>query len=354
MENLILNNKKTNIIFLDEIEEALYFFNEIGTQKIMLVTDSALNDIYSDKILKLLKNANISCFSHIIKSGEEHKNIENVLNIIESLAASGFSRSDYIVALGGGVICDMAALAASLYMRGMELILIPTTLLAMVDASVGGKTAVNLKYGKNLIGSFYLADNILICKDFLKSLDKVNISCGIAEIIKYSCISSEYIINLLKKSIKIKEGEYIINYNHIDLLLKECIKVKLEIIEDDLYDKGNRNILNLGHTIGHAIEKKSEFSIPHGIAVAMGLSFIGKLCLKKGILSNKSYDILMDCLKYYIPKTDLPFKIKDLIPYILKDKKNNSDKQTLILFEDFGKCSIEKIDKNLLYEYLTE
>lgn len=354
MENLILNNEKTNIIFFKDSYEILYFLNEVKPKKIMLITDNILSDIYLNKILELLKNTDISLFTHIVKSGEKNKTIDNVLKIIEALYKNDFSRSDYIIALGGGVLCDMVSLTASLYMRGMKLILVPTTLLAMVDAAIGGKNAVNSKYGKNIIGNFYYADNILIYKGFLKSLNNIDISLGIAEIIKYACISGEYIIGLLKESIIIKSENFIIDYNKIDILLKECIKIKLKIVQDDLYDKGIRNILNLGHTIGHSIEKKSDFSILHGEAVAMGLSFIGKLCLDKKILNSKSYEILIECLKYYMLKTEMPFEIKDLIPYILKDKKNNNEKQTLILFEDFGKCKIKKIDKSLLYEYLTE
>ncbi len=354
MKNLILNNKKTNVIFLSDTHEILHFLNMLNPKKAMLITDNTISDIYLNRMLELLKITNISIFSHIVKSGENNKSIDNVLKTIDILSKNDFSRSDYIIALGGGVVCDMTALTAALYMRGMRLILIPTTLLAMVDAAIGGKTAVNSKYGKNLIGTFYQADNILICKDFLKSLEGTDISCGVAEIIKYSCIKGKYVMELLQKSIEIKDKKHIIDYNNIELLLIECIKIKLNIIKDDLYDNGNRNILNLGHTIGHSIEKKSNFSIPHGIAVAMGLSFIGKLCLKKNILNNKSYDILIECLRYYMLKIKLPFDIKELIPYILKDKKNSGKKQTLILFEDFGKCRIEKIDKSILYDYLAE
>ncbi len=354
MENLILNNEKTNIVFFDSLDEIVCFLNALNSKKIMLLTDNILGSIYLNKILELLKDTDIRLFTHIVKSGEEHKSIYNVLDIVEDLHKNDFSRSDYIVALGGGVLCDMIALAANLYMRGMKLILIPTTLLAMVDAAIGGKTAVNSKHGKNLIGTFYQADDILIYKGFLKSLDGTDISCGIAEIIKYACISEEYIIELLKKSIKVQNSKHIIDYNKIDLLLKECIKIKLKIIQNDLYDKGIRNVLNLGHTIGHSIEKKSNYSIPHGAAVAIGLSFIGKLCLDKGIAKSESYNTLIECLKCYMLKTDLPFDIDELIPYILRDKKNSGEKQTLILFEDFGKCRIEKINKNLLYKYLTE
>lgn len=355
MEELINNQEQKSKIYLldknDTIEKAI---NKLSIRKALLVCDSEISVLYQKGVDKICANEHHQIIKYIFNATEENKSIESLMQIIDALAKNDFSRDDYIIAIGGGIICDVAALAASLYMRGMKLMLIPTTLLAMVDASIGGKTAINLAYGKNLLGSFYDADYILIKPTFLSTLNQRDLCSGIAEIIKYSILRGKHISLLLHQAIPTSDNRLDINYDKAYELIKECIKIKLDVVNNDKTDKAIRNTLNLGHTLGHAIEKASDFSIPHGYAVAIGISIIAGLCYHKGFLDKAEYDYIIDDIKHYQLPTKTDYSTNELLPYILKDKKINIAGITVILIKGIGKCEMKKYTKKDFIEFIGE
>jgi 3-dehydroquinate synthase len=313
-----------------------------NAKKIGLIVDSKVPKKYKFKIKKILKRYQVFIFEY--KTNEQLKSFKNVNALAEKCISKKFNRSDIIIALGGGILGDFSAFTSSIIKRGINFINIPTTLLAQVDSSVGGKTGVNSKYGKNLIGSFYEPKLVISDVSFLRSLPKREIVCGYAEILKHSLILNGSFFNWLKSN-----SNKILNGMNLKLLqnaiLKSC-KVKLNFVNKDLKEKNVRMMLNFGHSFAHAIEAKNNFSkrINHGEAVLMGmmmavkLSYIKKICSYKTLLDiQKVYNL--NNLNYRVNNFFKKKEFFEIINFMNNDKKNNDNKLNLILLKKIGQTT---------------
>lgn len=320
--------------------------NPLGN-KYALICDSKVRKLYGDELAEKLNKAGIKTEVFSFQNGERFKNLKTVERLIGSMSKSEFFRDDAVIALGGGVTGDVAGFVSAIYMRGMPYIQIPTTLLAMVDSSVGGKTGVDTPYGKNLIGTFTQPEKVYLNVDFLKTLPKKQILNGIAEAIKYGVIADKRVLRFLKSN---KEKIMNLNARTLERLISMCIKIKARVVEIDEKESEVRKILNYGHTFGHAIEKISQYKIEHGEAIAIGMCIINTIAVNKKWLKPKKSKKIYDIIKMYglptkyeklkpanklIAATKLDKKAKDgkilyIVPYkigrvLLTDKITNRD-----------------------------
>lgn len=334
-----INSKELNYpIFVDN-EEIEYIKTKIktfiGSKKYVVIFSEKVYKLYG-KILDFGKSSIL-----VIKDGEQNKNLKNLQKIMKFLFENDLTRHDYVIALGGGVIGDMVGLASSLYMRGIHLIQIPTTLLSMVDSCVGGKTAIDTKYGKNLIGTFYQPDCVIVNTNFIKTLDEKQYKSGLGEVLKYgfiekSCENDEVfsLLNLLyEKSVEILNRE---NDILCDIIIK-CIKLKKSVVEKDEKESGLRRVLNFGHTYGHAIETLTKYNkYTHGQAVVEGILFAFKISD-----ADESYKFFAKDLieKYgFIRLKEYPFE--KIYSIMLKDKKVVDGKVAFVLPTTFSMVDI--------------
>lgn len=303
----------------------------------VIITDDNVAPLYLENAKNSLLKAGFSVKSFIFPHSERSKNISVLSEILEFLAGEHITRSDMLVALGGGVTGDIVGFAASIYLRGIDFVQIPTSLLAAVDSSVGGKTAVNLTAGKNLAGSFY--QPIAVICDYLcfKTLPSEFISDGTAEIIKYGMIQSPKLLDILENK-KLEE-----NYEEI---ISHCVEIKSNIVMMDEFDKGERQLLNFGHTIGHAIEKISEFSVMHGHGVAIGMAYISKIAINIGYCHEDFSKRFSKLLEKYNLSAECDYSPKEVYEASLGDKKRSGDKITLVMPERWGNCSLNTIKIN--------
>ncbi|MBU3093343.1 3-dehydroquinate synthase [Clostridium sp. CM028] len=318
-------------------------------RKIAVVTDSNVNGFYGQKLICSLKESGFETFKIVVKAGEESKSFETLLEVYDKLLDFKINRGDIIIALGGGVVGDMSGFAAATFLRGIPLIQIPTTLLAQVDSSVGGKVAVDLPRGKNLVGSFYSPTAVFIDPLLLGTLNDKFFSDGMGEVIKYGAIKDSELFYTL------------MNYENKEALLKEidkiiytCLSIKAAIVEDDELDTGGRMLLNYGHTIGHAIEQFFNFEVySHGEAVAMGMYSITKLGEELGMTKTGTASAIKDILiKYNLPWMLPEIKSENIIETISHDKKNIGESMNFILIESIGNSFIEKINEANIKGYL--
>lgn len=273
----------------------------------------------------------------VLTPGEQYKTFSAVESICRAAAGLHLTRKDRFIALGGGVTGDLTGFAAAIYMRGVHFIQIPTTLLAMVDASVGGKTAADLPEGKNLIGAFHQPDAVLIDPGFLKTLSFTDLTCGLAEVVKTAVILDGELFEKLEQA-----GESTILAPDFDTLypelVKRCCQLKAQVVEADEKELGLRAILNYGHTFGHAVEQKSNFSIPHGAAVAIGMNVAGTLAVTLGSWSADDARRQLELLKkLHLPVTvPVSFSSSELLEVMRSDKKNDASGIRLVLPEKIG------------------
>ena len=229
----------------------------------VLVAGKNVFPLYGERVMRSLEAAGLRVIPYVIEAGEGAKSLENYGKLLRFLLENRLSRSDVLVALGGGVTGDLTGFAAATYQRGIDFVQIPTTLLAMVDSSVGGKTAVNLETGKNQVGAFYQPAVVLCDPDVLKTLPEEEYRCGSAEVLKYGVLgNAAFFEELCRRPIREQE-------EHV---IETCVCMKRDIVHEDEYDRGQRQLLNLGHSFGHAVEACSDFSILHGQAVAIGMA----------------------------------------------------------------------------------
>lgn len=303
--------------------------------KIAIITDETVASFYGERLLKGFEKLNIKAYLFTFPPGEGSKNIDTVIFLARRLVQKNYDRKDFILALGGGVVGDIAGFLASIYLRGVPYVQVPTTLLAQVDSSVGGKTGVDLPEGKNLIGTFYQPKRVYIDPETLKTLPLEEIKNGLAEVIKYGCILKKSLFKFLKKKgkkifeLKSEELEYII--------YTSC-KLKAFVVSKDEKEAGLRRVLNFGHTVGHAIEVELNYQIPHGIAVAIGMLAEAKLSETLGVAKEEVYNPLKKLLK----ELTFPKKIEKITPerllaHMQKDKKVAKGKLTIVLLEKIGK-----------------
>ena len=329
--------------------------NSINFKQCLIIVDTNVPKKIVSKIKKSLNKYKLHV--HFFKANEINKNLNSVNKILDILLNKNFSRKDCLISIGGGITGDIGGFAASLFKRGLKFINIPTTLLSQVDSSIGGKTGVNTKYGKNLIGSFYQPNLVISDIQFLKTLPRREIICGYGEILKHSLIANKNFYNFLDKN-----NKKILNLSSpfIEKAIYQSCKIKKRVVEKDEKEKGIRKILNFGHTFGHAYEATLSYSkkLNHGEAVMLGMKTALSFSLKNNLFSKNDYDSIID----HISKINLPseiqkfFKIKDLnkiLSFMVKDKKNSTDKINLVLLKKIGSPIINKeYKKNSLGVFL--
>jgi len=313
-----------------------YIKNISKARKICLVSDTNVYPIYKDTVKESLKQNGFEVIEYVFEAGEKSKTINTVMEIVEYMAENRLTRNDLVVALGGGVCGDMAGFAAAIYLRGIEFVQIPTSLLAQVDSSVGGKTAVDLPQGKNLCGAFHQPCIVLIDPNTLKTLPEKYFSDGMAEAIKMGCIKSK---SLFEK-IETQNAKEI-----IEDIIFECVKLKAEVVENDEKEQGKRALLNFGHTAGHAIEKLHNFtSISHGEAVGIGMIIISKAGEINGITQKGTANQIANVLKKYNLPIESDYKIKQIVSQMNSDKKNTGKGIKFIFLKNIGESFINQID----------
>ena len=306
----------------------------LGKCRLAVITDDKVDELYSDRLRRSLESAGYETVEYVFKNGEESKNARTFIDILEVLAENHLCRSDAIIALGGGVVGDIAGFAAATYLRGIRFVQIPTTLLACVDSSVGGKTGIDLEAGKNLAGAFYQPSLVICDPDVLETLDYKVFCDGCAEVIKYGVIRDETIFDMLNDPENLD----------IESIIARCVEIKRDVVVFDEKEQGLRQILNFGHTFGHAVEKLSDYKISHGSAVAIGMAVITRACVLEGICKKEYSERLETLLKKYELPICTEFGEDELFEVILSDKKRKADYITLVLPKGGGECELCKTE----------
>ncbi|AQP52789.1 3-dehydroquinate synthase [Vagococcus penaei] len=330
---------------------------EIGTwvaslwepQKIAIITDETVANLYGKIVCESLEISGFNAYLIAIPPGEASKNLVVAEQIYTKLAELGLTRSDGIIALGGGVVGDLAGFVASTYMRGLHFLQVPTTLLAQVDSSIGGKTAVNTTIAKNLVGTFTQPDGVLIDPDTLTTLEPRRIREGLAEVIKCAAIADSNLWALLDNLID--ETDVL---KHAEEIILACCEVKRSVVEQDEFDNGRRLILNFGHTIGHAIEQTMGYGvITHGEAVAIGMCQLTKTTEQKGWTELGTTQKLEQLLvKFNLPIDLAEWNSEKLYAALSHDKKTRGNQLKLIVLERLGQVKIIAVDITEMQEFL--
>lgn len=329
MQELKVSASKTyTVTITDELEA----FSErvlpfIKGENVAIITDDTVNKLYGAALDGFLSGKRV--YKAVIRHGEKSKNAKNYINIINALAENGFTREDTVIALGGGVVGDLAGFVASTYMRGITLIAVPTTLLSAVDSSVGGKTAIDLKAGKNLCGTFYQPSAVYINTGFFRDLPEKEIKNGLGEVVKYAFLSDTV------KASDIKNIDEKLVYN--------CLKIKRDIVEKDEKESGERALLNLGHTFGHAVENLSGYTLSHGACVLKGLVYSIEISRRIYDLSDETVNRMYELLKSAKVDLTTPYSGQMLVKQILSDKKRKGDNINFVALKGIGKPEIVKM-----------
>lgn len=315
-------------------ESGAYLKGLFPDSRLAVITDSTVAPLYLETARESLTAAGYTVSTHVFPAGEASKNFVTLSGILEFLASVPLTRTDCLIALGGGVAGDMAGFAAACYLRGIRYVQMPTTLLSAVDSSVGGKTAIDLKAGKNLAGAFLQPSAVLCDTDCLRSLPPEVFADGAAEAVKTGVLCDESLFALFE------DGSLMVNPAEV---IARCVAYKAGVVERDEREQGERKLLNLGHTIGHAIEKCSGYRIPHGHAVAVGLAIMARSAERQGMTEEPIADRICACLK----AQNLPV-VTEYPPAMLAeaagaDKKRSGDEITIIVPRKIGRCALEKI-----------
>jgi len=314
-----------------------------GAGKAVIVAGDIVFPLYGETVKRALEQAGLAVDCFILPHGEQHKNLESYGQLLEFLAQSHLTRSDILVALGGGVTGDLTGFAAATYQRGIGFVQIPTTLLAAVDSSVGGKTAVNLPSGKNQAGCFYQPSLVLCDPDTFATLPEEEYRCGCAEVIKYGVLGSRDFFHELKARPIREQLEHVIS---------TCVEMKRDIVRQDEFDRGLRQLLNLGHSFGHAVEACSSFRVKHGQAVAIGMAAITRAAVSKGYCDGESLRELLALLTLYGLPTETEYTVEQLFAAALSDKKISGGSIQLVVPEEIGRCRLVKIPAAEMPEWM--
>jgi len=352
--NLIYVDTKENrypIYFekgFDGIKDAVKEAGLIG-RKVCIIADSNTVKLYSKAVKDVFEDVFSEIYTYSFEAGENNKNLDTIEYFYDFFLRKNIDRKTVVVCLGGGVCGDMAGFAAATYLRGIKFIQIPTTLLSQVDSSVGGKVGVDYKGSKNLIGAFYQPEFVYINIDTLDTLSDREFSAGMAEVIKYGPICSKEFIDYIdeNKELIIKRDK-----NTLEYIIKKCCEFKADVVSQDEKESGLREILNFGHTIGHAVESKMGFNLLHGECVAMGMKAVCFMCLERGDITEKEYNDLCRLLMYF----NLPLKTEGITAeevywQMFKDKKVKNNKINFVLLNKMGEpFSTDNVDKEEIYK----
>lgn len=313
------------------------------SKRIAIISNPTVFGLYGKAVIKSLRNSDFDCFEVIIPDGEEYKDYLWSYYILTELLKNKLDRRSCLIALGGGVIGDITGFVASLYMRGINFVQVPTTLLAQVDSSVGGKTGVNHHLGKNMIGTFYQPRLVWIDIDTLKTLPKKEFLSGLSEVIKYGVIWDDEFFSFLEKN---REPILALNPLPLTQIIKRSCEIKAEVVSKDERESGLRAILNFGHTIGHAIETVTGYrSYLHGEAVSIGMRVEAKLAMLVGLSEKSVEDQVLSILSSYGLPVNIPVEIKveEILSAMEIDKKVLSGRLRFVLPERIGKVRIEEV-----------
>lgn len=301
--------------------------------KVAVITDSVVQKLYLSQVLESFASFDCNVSSYVFPAGESSKNLVELGKIYDFLAECEITRTDLVLALGGGVCGDMVGFAASSYLRGVDFVNIPTTLLSMVDSAIGGKTAVNIAAGKNQVGAFYQPKMVICDTKTLQTLNDELIADGVGEIAKYAVLEDKNLFDLLEN------GSF---FENIEEIIETCVKIKDEYVSGDVFDKGKRQLLNLGHTLGHVVEKDSKFAIAHGKAVLIGLNYIAKK-----FAGTPQIDEILQHLSIVAKKFDMPLEYKlspdQLWKLAVNDKKRHGNCITIARPYAIGDCRLEDV-----------
>lgn len=300
-----------------------------------IITDDKIASLYGEQLQESLASSDLEVHLFSFPSGEQHKTRATKERLEDQLFENGLGRDTCLIALGGGVVTDIAGYVAATYCRGIPLVMIPTSLLGMVDASIGGKTGVNIPYGKNMLGCIYQPKKVVIDLSTLKSLPKKELANGVVEMIKHGLITdSKLFENLEKHSNQLLTLDSAV----LEKTIFESCRIKKEIVEQDEKESGKRRLLNFGHTIGHALERLTDYSISHGEAVAIGLLVESYLSVKLGILDQKSFDRIKKILLQYGLPLQLPsrFLIQTILDAMALDKKSLKGQPRFVMISAIG------------------
>ena len=339
MKSLTVNTGKPYDIFIEKgllASAGQYIKNVSQAKRVCIVSDTNVYPLYGEVLKAQLEGAGFDVITYLFQAGEASKKTATVVAIVETLAEYGLTRNDLVVALGGGVCGDMAGFAAAIYLRGIDFVQIPTSLLAQVDSSVGGKTAVDLPQGKNLCGAFHQPILVLIDPNTLETLSPHFFSDGMAEAIKMGCIKSESLFEKIEK----ENAKDI-----IDDIIYECVSLKAGVVERDEKEHGERALLNFGHTAGHAIEKLHHFeTISHGEAVGIGMVMISKVGEENGLTETGTAERIAGVLLKYNLMTDDENTLSDIVTAMNADKKRTGSAIKFIFIKKIGEGYIHPIN----------
>lgn len=326
--------------------------NNIGN-KYLIITDTNIEKLFGNKLLTLMKKAGLKADLISFRAGEQSKNLETFQQLIQKTHSLGLDRKSAILALGGGVVGDIAGFAAASYMRGIAYVQIPTSLLAMVDSSIGGKVAVDIPSGKNMVGAFYQPKKVYIDASLLKNLPQKELINGLSEVIKHALIRDKALFIFINRNLnKILDKD---ETTLINLIKRNC-EIKGDIVEKDEKEAGLRKLVNYGHTVGHAIETLTNYKkFSHGQAIAIGMAVAGKISNNLGMLSKSELELQNKLLKRAGLSIKLPLAPNKIIKELPKDKKAVSGKAEFVLLEKIGKAKYGiKVPNNIMLKSMRD
>lgn len=297
--------------------------------------------LYGETALQSLRSAGLEAVPLVFPAGEETKCLQRYGELLRFLAEHRFTRTDCVVALGGGVTGDLAGFAAATYQRGVSFVQVPTTLLAAVDSSVGGKTAIDLPEGKNQVGAFYQPSLVLCDTDTLSTLPERELMAGYAEVIKYAVLGDRALFETLRD-----------RHHDVTQVIETCVRHKAMIVAEDERDTGRRRLLNLGHTFGHAVESRSGYALLHGEAVSIGMVMICRAACARGLLPKEDLEAVTALLKTYELPTETTYTADELFDTLLLDKKFSGGKLHLIVPREIGRCDVIPVSPDELRFWL--
>lgn len=314
---------------------------EISGRKLAVITDSNVGPLYADKVAQCLKETGNNIFVYTFEAGEKNKNLNTVQDVYEFLIKNKFDRKDMLVALGGGVVGDLTGFAAATYLRGIDFIQVPTSLLAQVDSSIGGKTGVDFRAYKNMVGAFHQPRLVYMNTSTLSSLNTRLFNSGFGEILKHGLIKDASYFQWLKDNI---EKIAALDSGYLEEMIYRSCEIKRKVVENDPTEKGERAQLNFGHTLGHAIEKQMNFELYHGECVVLGMIAALNICVERGTITKEEYDDIYNTFKAYnFPMTVDKTTIDDVIAASKNDKKMDGNKVKFILLKKVGEAYIDMI-----------
>ena len=312
----------------------------LSGHKICVVTDSHVEPLYLKSVMDSLQEVSSQIFSFVFEAGEKNKNLDTVQELYRSLIEHEMDRKGLLVALGGGVVGDLTGFGAATYLRGIDFIQVPTTLLSQVDSSVGGKTGVDFQQYKNMVGAFHQPRLVYMNLSALNTLPQKEFACGMGEILKTGLIcDGEFFRFICANQKTIQE----LDYTLLSQMIRRCCEIKAGVVERDPKEQGERALLNLGHTVGHAVEKLKNFQLLHGQCVGIGLIAAAYLSMQRGLLTQEEYnEIRKGCKAFHLPLTVDSLKAEEILAATKKDKKMEAGHIKFILMDGIGKSFIDK------------